>query len=69
MMVPLSEAVARSVPELFSASAEIGALCVRMISDTVRDLVEKSGLTGSLSKTLLLRLFLSNWERRRRVPQ
>jgi len=40
--VPFSEAVARRVPVLFSASAEIGALCARMICETVRDLVEKS---------------------------
>ena len=42
MTVPLSEAVARSVPVLFSASAEMGALCARMICETVRDLVENS---------------------------
>src|SRR6266702_3430534 len=42
MTVPFSEAVVRSVPVLFNASAEIGALCARIIWETVRDFVEKS---------------------------
>ena len=42
MTVPFSEAVVRRVPVLFRARAEMGALCARMICETVRDLVKKS---------------------------
>lgn len=41
MTVPFSDAVARRVPVLFSASDESGVLCARMSWVTVSDLVLK----------------------------
>ena len=42
MTVPFSEAVASSVPVLFSASADRGDLCARISCVVVRVLVENS---------------------------
>jgi hypothetical protein len=41
MTVPLSEEVARSVPEESMARKDMGALCAWMTFDTVRERVEK----------------------------